>query len=423
MHHEVVIIGAGISGLTAAHELAKQGITDVLLLEAQDYVGGRVRTTTAYGEPIEIGAEFVHGSTVATWEYIRELELPAIDVTETPKLIGRDGHEITGTNHQEYLDLHERVAANGKTGVSVADIVEQQSQGAPQEIVDLVKESIGDYEAGDAQTLDSGAYTAMCAAAKAAGENHVLTRGYKDLVDFLAKGLHIRTQAVVTHVDYSDPKKVAVTLNNGEQLIAKQVVVTVSLGVLQHDGITFTPALPKDKQRVITRLGMGRVLKYLLQFRDSDTVHQLFHTADGENQALQTISCWWQSASNPVFLVGYAGGSRHDRIVAMDEAELFKTVCQDLGAIAGHDITDQIVSHQLVRWDTNPFVLGAYSNHPVGVSMDERAVLAAPVQDCLYIAGEATVTSGNYATVHGAIESGKKIAEQIARQFSTNKIS
>ncbi len=417
--HDVIIIGAGVSGLTAGHELAKQGVTNVLLLEAQDYVGGRVRTTNTYGLPIEIGAEFVHGSTVATWDYIHKRNLPTQNVAEDPKLIGRDGQVITGADHQAYLDLHERVAANGKPGVSVATVVQQQRHNAPQDVVDLVNDSIGDYEAGDSNTLDSGAYSAMCQAAKAAGQNHVLPNGYQQLIDFLAKGLHIRTLAVVTHVDYSDKSKVKVTLQTGEQLVAKQVVITVSLGVLKHDDIAFAPALPHDKQQVIARLGMGNVLKYLLQFKNADSVHELFHTADGENQALQTISCWWQSASNPQFLVGYAGGSRFDRVIAMDEDELFKTVCKDLCAIAGRDITDQIISHRLVRWDTNEFVRGAYSNHPVGVSMDERGVLTIPIDGRVYLGGEATITSGNYATVHGAIESGKQIAGQIARQFAS----
>jgi monoamine oxidase len=135
--------------------------------------------------------------------------------------------------------------------------------------------------------------------------------------------------------------------------------------------------------------------------------------ADGENESLQTISCWWQSASNHKVLVGYAGGKRHDRIAAMDERQLFAAVSNDLSKLAGRDITDEIESYQLVRWDTNPFVRGAYTNHPVGVDMDERAVLVTPIDERLYFAGEATVASGNYATVHGAIESGQRVAARI----------
>src|SRR2546428_13680827 len=58
---QVVIIGAGVAGLTAARELAAAG-TRVLVLEARDRLGGRVLTHHAAEGPVELGAEFVHGA-------------------------------------------------------------------------------------------------------------------------------------------------------------------------------------------------------------------------------------------------------------------------------------------------------------------------------------------------------------------------
>jgi monoamine oxidase len=413
--YDVVIVGAGVAGLTTAHELNQAGVADVIILEAQDYVGGRIQTSAEYGDPVELGAEFVHGRRIATWKYIDFLNLPTVSVGGAPKLIDRAGKEVTAKEQDQYEELNKLVETHGIPGVSVADITQAYRGTASQPIVDLVNDSIGDYEAGDADKLDSGAYSQMCELTKHNGANHVLPHGYRQLVDYLASRQRIYTSAVVRSVDTTEPQYVEVMLDNGERFLAKHVVVTVSLGVLKSRMIQFRPALSAAKQRVIRRLGMGRAVKYLLQFKTGKLVEELFHMADGENESLQTVSCWWQSASNHKILVGYAGGKRHDLVVGMDEQTLLQKVIRDLESMAGRPIRDELVSHKLIRWDNNPFVRGAYSNHPVGVGNDERAVLARPVANRLFFAGEAVVTSGNYATVHGAIESGQHTALRIAK--------
>lgn len=415
--HDVVVVGAGIAGLTAAHELARAGIRDVLILEAQDYIGGRIKTSVDWGDPVELGAEFVHGSRIATWEYINKIDLPTVTVGGAPKLIDKAGHLLSVRERRQYLELLQLVVANGHPGISVAEISRAFRGDAPQKVVDLVNETIGDYEAGDAEHLDSGAYTQAAQQTKHLGSNHALPHGYRQLIDYLASRQQIHTSTVVERVDLHDPRQIELTLQGGERMFAKHAIITVSLGVLKSGMIVFRPELPLTKQQAIRRLGMGKVLKYLLHFRTAELVHELFHMADGMNESLQTISCWWQSASNHKVLVGYAGGTRHQKIVAMNDDALLNAVLYDLNRIAGRDIRTQLTGHKLVRWDRNPFVRGGYSNCPVGVGNAEREVLAETVNERLFFAGEATCTSGSYATVHGAIESGQRVASQIRQAY------
>ena len=63
-------------------------------------------------------------------------------------------------------------------------------------------------------------------------------------------------------------------------------------------------------------------------------------------------------------------------------------------------------------WQTDPFSLGAYSYGKVGAN-EAQQVLTEPIHDTLYFAGEATDTTGNNGTVHGAIASGYRAARQI----------
>jgi monoamine oxidase len=69
-------------------------------------------------------------------------------------------------------------------------------------------------------------------------------------------------------------------------------------------------------------------------------------------------------------------------------------------------------------WQSDPFSRGAYSYAGVG-GRDAGAELAMPVESTLFFAGEATQSDGRNATVHGAIASGRRTANQVLAAFDT----
>jgi len=73
----------------------------------------------------------------------------------------------------------------------------------------------------------------------------------------------------------------------------------------------------------------------------------------------------------------------------------------------------------LHNWQTDPFSRGAYSYITVGGS-DARNILAAPLEDTLFFAGEATDTENEAATVTGALQSGARAAREVTRRFKGN---
>ena len=77
---DVIIIGAGVSGLAAAAALSSSG-RSVLILEARDWIGGRVltREDPVFQAPIEFGAEFIHGLAPDIWKPLQERN---VNVTE-----------------------------------------------------------------------------------------------------------------------------------------------------------------------------------------------------------------------------------------------------------------------------------------------------------------------------------------------------
>src|ERR1700753_3910259 len=84
--YDVLILGAGAAGLTAARELAHAG-RRVALIEARERIGGRIFTRAlarkADGSPnvVELGAEFVHGLPPATWSLVGEAGLAAYELS------------------------------------------------------------------------------------------------------------------------------------------------------------------------------------------------------------------------------------------------------------------------------------------------------------------------------------------------------
>ena len=91
MTDDVVVVGAGAAGLAAARELVRAGVR-VRVLEARHRIGGRILTERFpdLAIPIELGAEFVHGSAPEIWDVIRGAGLPTVEVTQRHDLV-RDG--------------------------------------------------------------------------------------------------------------------------------------------------------------------------------------------------------------------------------------------------------------------------------------------------------------------------------------------
>jgi protoporphyrinogen oxidase len=78
--YRVLVVGGGVAGLVAAHDLQKRGF-DVVVLEAQNYAGGRIRTIQSNGYHAESGASVVTDQETETMDLLKELSVgPLIDL-------------------------------------------------------------------------------------------------------------------------------------------------------------------------------------------------------------------------------------------------------------------------------------------------------------------------------------------------------
>jgi monoamine oxidase len=189
-------------------------------------------------------------------------------------------------------------------------------------------------------------------------------------------------------------------------------VVTFPLGVLKNNGVRFDPPLPAKKQNAIDRLEMGVLNKVYLKF---PTVFW-----DEEEEAISYVGervgewCDWLNLApyiNEPVLMAFHGGAKGFTIEEFSDAEIIAGAMKTLRVIYG-DAIPEPVGYVITRWGKDPFTFGSYSCIPPFASGADYDALAAPVDDVLYFAGEAT--NREYpSTVHGAYMSGIAAANEM----------
>ncbi|MBD0276155.1 MAG: FAD-dependent oxidoreductase, partial [Acetobacteraceae bacterium] len=215
-----------------------------------------------------------------------------------------------------------------------------------------------------------------------------------------------------------------------ETIAARCAIVTVPLGVLQQPpdapgAIRFAPALP-DKDAALGALHMGAVVKVVLRFREPFWAAAVGgHEGRGGRAPLgflrtpeEPIPTWWTQAPGPApVLAGWTGGPNAERLSALSDDELRDVALETLGHVFGglggrRRVESLLVSWHYHDWQRDPFARGAYSY--VGVNgVPAQEALARPVESTLYFAGEATEYHGHFSTVHGAIASGQRAAQEV----------
>jgi monoamine oxidase len=415
---EVLIIGAGVAGLTAARDLTAAGAR-VLVLEARDRLGGRVMTHHTPDGPVELGAEFVHGAVEETLSVAREAALPLRETDRAaPRVKGASrgaaadifsamdavlAHASADGPDESFQHLVERADVAAAIKAQCLGLVEGYHAADPARIsvLSLLKNTAVDERPGaNRQFRFVGGYDGLVAA----------------IFQRIDPGLcEVRLNTVVTAVRWGR-RRVVVRTSAGEELAAPQLIVTVPLGVLKAGAIAFSPRLA-DKEDAVGRLEMGDAERVSLCLAsDTWVAPDRFPPGGFLMTGEPPFPVWWVSRPPPFPVVtGWSGGRNARALGPLGGAARVDAAVPALAAALGIDagrLRQDLRGGFSHNWLADPFSRGAYSYAGVGGS-EAGDELAVPIDGTLFFAGEATESDGQNGTVHGAIASARRAAKQV----------
>jgi len=431
----VVVIGAGVAGLACAQALCEVGLR-VTILESRSRVGGRIWTVhpSLTDAPVELGAEFIHGLPREVWQIVERAGLPT--------------HELTGNRWR--LE-QARLAPVSGSWDRIDSMFRRIDESAPdQSFQDFLEHACADLP--QHMRIEAAAYVEGFHACNASRISvHALARwhrsdqeiqghrgfrfpeGCEGLVRALVAAskpdlLSVRLNTVVTEIAWS-PGTVEVTGKSPEQqhasIRADAAVITLPLGVLQAplgtDGtVCFRPELT-EKAGALKQLEMGAAIRLVLCFRhsfwtDPKLVRSPMPDMSFLSSPEELFPTWWSSVTAGIaMLTGWSGGVRAERISGLGSATIMERgleVLQHVFGIPLEALRDLVQESFVHDWQSDPYCRGAYSYALAGGREAARR-LAAPVENTLFFAGEATDCNGHNGTIHGAIASGQRAATEL----------
>jgi len=417
----VIVIGAGIAGLAAARTLAEAGHR-VTLIEARERVGGRIHTLPAVdgGLPVELGAEFIHGLPPELIDLVDEAGLTRFEL-EGDYRCYRQGRGIGPCDHRREVDqvfdqLSDLQLPNNSRDLNFHEFA--VLRGFSREATAWASNYVEGFNAADADRISVLSLAKQQAAEDAISGDRLfrVVEGYAQLPAFLEQrfleaGGELLLSAPVRSVDWQ-PGRVEVKTLGGRIFQASKAILTLPLGVLQAESVSFTPE-PRILQAA-AQLTMGPVARTVYEFDRG--FWSKFPSLDGLSFLFApqaTPPTWWTTNPRPSsLLTGWMAG-RRVRQVQMNE--LPETGLGTLAAFlnsAPSDLRPHLLRCHLHDWQLDPYSLGAYTYVPKG-AIDASDELSVPVEATLFFAGEHTDTSGHWGTVHGALRSGYRAARQV----------
>lgn len=414
---DVLIIGGGIAGLSAARTLTEASLR-VTVLEARDRLGGRIFTQHVGKYPVEFGAEFVHGQPEEILGLAAEGGVPIVAVEGTFLHKEKGSWTSAGELMEEVNHLFSKMPAEG-LDQSFLHYLDHAS--ASEEVRQQALRYVEGFHAADPALISVQSLVRDSKAEEAVHSDHQyrMEHGYEPLVQAVVDRIdrqrcEILLNTVVTEIQWR-PKQVTVR-TAAKEFTAPRAIITLPLGVLKAHSVVFSPTLP-EKENAISFLEMGPVIRVSLcfasRFWEQQPQFANFSFLLTDDPKFPT---WWSNSPLPgPVLTGWAASRYGTAQSGKNKNEVVQTAIQSLSRIIG--ISEQEIRSQLIDafthdWQNDPFSRGAYSYAAVG-GIDAARALAEPIANTLYFAGEATNSDGYNGTVHGAIATGLRAAKEV----------
>lgn len=441
---DVVIVGAGPTGLTAARTLTAVG-RSVVVLEARDRVGGRTWTDRIDGQMFEIGGQWISPDQTAILDLVDELGLStfprhrdgdrvflAPDGTRT--VYSGDAFPVPERRQSEMDrligildDLAARIGAERPWDAEDAkelDSISFHHWLREQSADELACENIGMFVAGGMLTKPDTAFSTLQAVLMAASagsfsnlvdDHFILDRrvigGMQQVSELMAADLGdtvVRLNSPVRTIDWSgDP---VVVSTDDAQFAGTDVIVAVPPNL--YSRITYVPHLPRLQQVFHQHQSMGLVIKVHATYprpfwRDAG----LSGTGFGVGHLVQEVYDNTNHGEEQGTLVGFISDVNADAMWALDEEDRKRTILEAIADFLGPEALDPIVFH-LSDFGAEEWTRGAYAtSYDLGGLHRWGRYQNDPVGPIRFASSD--IAGHGYQHVDGAVRIGRTTAETI----------
>jgi monoamine oxidase len=409
---DVAIIGAGAAGIAAARRIAATKAR-LAILEGSDRIGGRCFTDlTTFGLPYDRGAHWIHTPDLNP---VTPLALRSgLDIYPAPP-----GQKIrVGRRNARELEMEDYLAAVVRSNRAIADAARGRSDIScaavlPKDLADwqqTVEFVLGPFGCGkDLREVS----TADFAKSAERDIDSFCRQGFGALIATLGQGLPVQMSNPVRSIDYNARAGVEIRTARG-MLTARTVIVTASTGVLLDNRIKFDPELPRRYQDALERLTLGSYDHIALELPGNPLALQRDEVVFEKSSSARTGAILVNISGTTLCTVDVGG--RFGRDLSAQGADAMVAFALDwLTGLYGAEIRKAVKRTHATQWNKEPWALGAFSTAAPG-GQGARAVLAEPLRDRVWFAGEA-VHETLWGTVGGAWASGERAAQQALRKI------
>lgn len=398
---DVAIIGAGAAGVAAARALGGAPL-DVVVLEARDRIGGRAHTVDRNGSGLDMGCGWLHSADENVLAALAEDEGFGLDRTPPPWRSQAFNHEMSPDDQaafgEAFAAFEDRVAEAAGRGEEGPAATLFDPDGLWNGRIDAISGALNGARFAEVSIRDYDAY-------RDTGVNWRVVDGYGRLVEHLGSSRPVVFDCPVSRIDRFGP---ALRLDTARGRVeARAVILTVPTSLLATEMIRIDPPVP-DLLEAASGLPLGLASKLHMTVTGADDFppdSQLWGRRDTADTAGYHLRPFGRPMIEAYFGADLAWGLERE-----GEAAFFAFAADELAALLGSGIRRRIAPVATSLWGADPWARGAYS-HALPGHADDRARLKAPIENRIFLAGEAT-SETFYGTAHGAWMEGERAARE-----------
>jgi monoamine oxidase len=418
--YDVIVVGAGIAGLSAALDLRKQSKA-VMIIEARERTGGRIHSAREgnFSKPVEAGAEFVHGNAPMLHKLFESAGIPLVKTESNAWEIERGKLKPSDIVTPD-IEMLSNALQKLKVDITMSEFLNTNFPGSGfGSLRENVKYMVQGFDAADVTKISALSLRDEWSDDESFSGKRPM-EGYSQLIDSLTEearetGVELLLNSPVKEIRWK-PGKAEVFSRLG-QFQAQKILVTAPASVLKSGAIKFVPALT-NHNRALQQIETGGVIKFLFEFKEA-----LWEKPGSGFRHMRNlgfvfsdapIPTWWTQLPSPFpLMTGWLAGPFTARSREIDE--LMTSALESLAYIFDcpvDTIKSKLVASRIVNWVDDKFSMGAYA-YKTPQTGDALKIITEPADKTIFFAGEAFSTGKEMGTVEAALISAHAAVQKI----------